>query len=1080
MLRIHHSNRLETLVNRLADNLRLFPASPFEPDIILVQSNGMKRWISMALAQRLAIAANLQFPYPATFIWKMYQAVLPQLPDVSGFTKETLVWRILASFDRLEHEAIFAPLISYLTDADSFQRYQLACRIADLFDQYLVYRPDWISQWEQGQKENWQAALWWRVTSQNELHRVRVQQAFAQKLSNISERPVGFPRRFACFGIASLPIAHLESLLQLANFCQVDFYLLNPCRQYWGMIMAEREIAKANQEQDAESLYLETGNRLLASWGRQGRDFHHLLAEVDAAPDELFEDIPEDSLLHCLQGDILELRNRGGNHTDCSFDTYSRPADITPLAHTDRSLQVHVCHSRMREVEVLFDQLLSLFHHDTSLKADDVIVMTPDIDAYAPSIQAVFSTAEVKHYIPFHIADRGFRWENALIDAFLNLLSLSKSRFSVNQVLALLEIPAIRQRFELTEDDLPLITDWLQQTAVRWGIDGEERQQLGLPATQEHTWKAGMERLLLGFALPGKEQGLFAQILPFDAMEGQNARVMGRLRRFTRKLFALSRQFNEEHAISEWRQILYRVLDDFVAVDEVMEPQRESLCAALDELAASAELATCFNAFPVTVIRAWLERYLANVAKPMGFLAGGITFCTLVPMRSIPFKVVCLIGLNDGAYPRPQRPIDFDLMAKYPRRGDRVRRHEDRYLFLEAILSARDVCYLSYVGSSIRDNSPMPPSVLVSELLDYVRQGFFLEENTGGNPLDVIVTRHPLQPFSPRYFAGDPEKETAVFSYSEMLCAAAQTQGQNMGPRKPLFCNALPEPDDLFSTLDLAQLITFFHHPGRFLLNQRLGIFLREGKELLETCEPFLLEPFVDGKIREELFIRQQVGQTPADILPIVQAQGLLPHGPLGQVSFTKEVSKVKPLLEVWWRFADQNQQEVQVSLNMAGFEITGKLNNVTQKGLVIFHVNPLSARHYLEVWVQHLMLNCIKPHGVALETQWFGLGSGFKLMPVDHPTRTLEELLTLYQQGLRWPLKFFPRTSLAFMEATDKDDPFQKAEQTWKGSEKTWGDAMNPYNQLIFRDASPIDKEFGELAQCVFKPIFAYRQGVA
>jgi exodeoxyribonuclease V gamma subunit len=1084
MLKIHHSNRLESLVNRLAENLRLSPVLTFEPDIILVQSNGMKRWLSMALAQRLSIAANLQFPYPATFIWKMYQAVLPQLPDVSSFTKEILVWRILTCFDTLENEPVFAPLTSYLEDADSFQRYQLACRVADLFDQYLVYRPDWISQWEQGQKENWQAALWRRLTHPNTLHRARVQQAFGQRLEHISEPPAGFPARFSCFGIASLPAAHVESFLQLANFCHIDFYLLNPCRQYWGMIMAEREIAKANQEQDAESLYLETGNRLLASWGRQGRDFHHLLAEVDASPEELFEDIPEDSLLHCLQGDILELRNRGGNHTVCPFDTYSRATSITPLAHNDRSLQVHVCHSRMREVEVLFDQLLDLFARYPSLKADDIIVMTPAIDAYAPSIQAVFSTAEVKHRIPFNIADRDFRWENPLIDAFFTLLSLSKSRFTVNQVLTLLEMPAIRQRFELTEDDLPLITDWLQQTAVRWGVDGEERQGLGLPATHEHTWKAGMERLLLGFALPGKgskENGLFLeQILPFNAMEGQNARVMGRLRRFTRKLFALNKQLNEERDIAQWCSVLHDILNNFIAVDDTTEPERASLCTALDELAASAELARFFKPLPVNVIRAWLERCLAGIAKPMGFLAGGITFCTLVPMRSIPFKVVCLIGLNDGAYPRPQRPIDFDLMAKYPRRGDRSHRHEDRYLFLEALLSAREVFYLSYVGSSIRDNSSIPPSVLVSELLDYVRQGFLLEGNTSGNPLDVIVTRHPLQSFNRHYFVADQANQTAVFSYSEMLCAAAQAQGQQTASRLSLFGDPLPEPAGLFYTLELAQLITFFCHPSRFLLNQRLGIFLREGKELLEICEPFLLEPFADRTIREQLFTRQQTGQTPTDILPIVQAQGLLPHGELGRASFAREAAKVKPLFDAWKRVACQAEQKVEVKLNVAGFELAGRLTHISQGGLVIFHVNPLSARHYLETWIQHLVLNCIKPTGVALETQWLGLGARFKLMPVENPTEILEELLNVYWQGLRWPLKFFPRTSLAFVEAADKDDPFQKAEQTWKGSERNWGDVMDPYNQLVFRDTSPVDKEFAELAERIFKPIFAYRQDLS
>lgn len=1082
MLQIHHSNRLHNLIDRLADNLRTSPAPSLEPETILVQSNGMKRWVSMELARRLGIAAHLDFPYPASFIWRTYQALIPELPDASAFSQETLVWRLLTCFEALDNDPIHAPLHSYLQDADACERYQLACQIADVFDRYLVYRPDWISRWEENtdahHEYGWQTALWRHLVKNNGWHRVRVQQLFSQRLDSLDQRPAAIPARLSCIGIASLPASQLHTLLQLTRFCHMDFYLLNPCRQYWGMIMAEREIAKYKGEHEAEDLYLETGNRLLASWGRQGRDFHHVLTEVDAAPVELFEDIPEDTLLHCLQHDILDLQNRGDNHTVCRFDTYSRPHDSTPLAPSDHSLQIHICHSPMREVEVLYDQLLGLFCQHPSLKASDIVVMTPDIDAYAPSIQAVFATAEPHQRIPFSIADRGFHTEKPVLNAFLTLLALPNSRFDVNQVLTLLEMPAIRQRFELYEEDLPLIGEWLRQTAVRWGVDGQGRAALALPATDQHTWKAGLQRLLLGFALPGKERQLFGTILPFDAMEGQGARVMGRLRRFTRKLFQLNECLDADRTIQEWCTMLQRLFDDFIALDEDTVLEWESLRDALAELCTSATQAEYSGELPLAVVRAWLDRFLAGRVAPAGFIGAGVTFCTLLPMRSIPFKVVCVIGLNDGVYPRPQPLLDFDLMTRYPRRGDRARRSEDRYLFLEALLSAQDVFYLSYVGSSIRDNNPIPPSVLVSELMDYLRQGFYPRDNPAGDPLDCVVTRHPLQPFSRRYFAASATGR--LFSYSAVFCAAAQTQGQKNSQPPPLFTAPLSEPDSTYRSLDLETLTQFFQHPCRFLLQRRLGVELQEGAGLLETREPFVLERFAASAIRKLLFDLQQEGQTPADIFPLVEAKGLLPHGQMGRALYAREVGKVKSLFKVWEQLAGWDTGKLPLTLDHSGFEVTGWLTSVAPQGLLTVHTSSLSARHFVDLWLRHVLLNCVKPAGVGLETTCWGLDGGFSFAPLEHPEAVLDALLALYWQGLQKPLKFFPYSSWVFVQAIEKKekkDPFQLAQVSWEGSDRAWGDAMDAYNHLIFRDHSPITQEFADLAQQVFTPLLAHRR---
>lgn len=1079
MLKVYHSNQLERLIARLADLLTATAgaADPFTPETILVQSNGMRRWVAMQLARRLGICANLQFPYPAAFLWQVYRSLLPAVPETSPFDSGVLTWRLLGLFNDLT-DAVFKPLHDYLERTGPVERYQLACRIADVFDQYLVYRPDWIATWEAGQGDHWQAALWRRLATPDTAHRARLQQSLLAKLDRLQQRPANLPARLACIGIATLPAAYLDTLHRLARFSDIHLFLLNPCRQYWGLILAEREIARRNSETDAEALYLETGNRLLASWGRQGRDFHHLLAEVDAAPEDLFSDVPADNLLHCLQTDILDLHNRGGNATTGDGDTLTQAIAATPLREGDLSLQIHVCHSPMREVEVLHDRLLDLFQQHPHLTAADVVVMTPDIETYAPAFRAVFGAAEREHYIPFSIADRGLPAASSVAAAFLNLLALPGSRYTVNQVMDLLAMPVVYQRFGLGEAELATVTQWLQATAIRWGIDDQRRAALDLPATREHSWQAGLQRLLLGFALPAGERRLYRQVLPFDAVEGSQARILGRLLAFLRALFALDERLATERPVSDWQPLLLALLDDFMATTDELETEREALRLAVETLGQQADLADFRQPLPLAVIRTWLTRTLQAKQGVEGFLGGGVTCCAMVPMRSIPFPVVCLLGLNHDSYPRPQRPVDFDLVARHPRRGDRSRRQDDRYLFLEALLSARQVLYLSYVGSDIRDNTTIPPSVLVSELLDYIRHGFHPRGQPDGDPLPQFVTRHPLQPFSRRYFEG---REPALFSYSQVLCTAAQAQGRGDGVRAPTFAEPLPEPEAEFRRLDYRQLIRFFHQPCRYLLEQRLRLRLQEETGLLADQEPFLLEDFADRTIRETLFDLHHHGGGAAS-LAVVQAKGLLPHGEIGRALYAREQGRVQALLNQLPANAGEEPQRLEVNLMLVGVQLNGWLDRITTAGLHDVTVHALGARQYLDLWIRHLLLNALRPDGVALISTWQGLNGSLVLLPVAAAEHLLEDLLTLYWQGLQAPLKFFPRTSLAFVQASEKQDPWRQARDCWEGSEYTprRGESEDRYYQFVFRDASPLDDEFAALARRIYLPLLASREPLA
>ncbi len=1075
MLTVHHSNRLEILADRLAQLLATPAGSPLAPEWVVVQSNGMARWLSLRIAQQLGVCANLRFPFPAALVWNMFRQILPQVPDTSAYAPEVLAWRLLDLLADLD-DPRFAPVRAWLGDGDDTRRFELARRVADVFDQYLVYRPRWLLDWEAGQGSDftdpdlpWQGELWRRLAAQDGgCHRARLAQDFFERADPNTLAQARLPARLALFGIPVLPPMYLDVFRRLAEVVDVHLFLLNPCQYYWGDIVAERDQAhRAGEDQDPAELYLETGNPLLASLGKQGRDFIDQVAELPGQSLEDWDDPLEtgDSLLQTLQGDILDLRDRGR-------EGVSRVG----VAATDSSVQIHACHSPMREVEVLHDQLLALFQAHPELSPAEVAVLTPDIEQYAPLIEAVFSTAPAPQRIPYSIADRESRAESPLVDGFFALLELAVSRFDANRVLALLETPAVRRRFGLVESDLTLIHGWVRATGIRWGIDSQSRAALDLPAVAEHSWRAGLDRLLLGYALPGGEDRLYGEILPYDAVEGSAAQAMGRLHSFTEALFQLHRRVGERRAPGDWTALLLEWLDAFFAPEGTEQAEAQALRAALEAVAAAAEQGGYREPVALETVLAALEPGLAEAASGGRFLAGGVTFCAMVPMRSIPFQVICLIGMNDGAYPRSHRPADFDLMAAPGRysRGDRSRRADDRYLFLEVLISVRRALYLSFVGNNIRDNSVIPPSVLISELLDLLRRGFHPEHDPDGDVVAQLLTRHPLQAFSHRYFTGD----SRLFSFSGELCEASRVAGRGRAEQASLFGSGLPEPGPEWETVDLDRLIGFFANPTGYLLRRRLNLRLEESEGLVETREPFILDNRQCRELRRWLLERQLNGQDLALALPLARAAGKLPHGQVGETLYQRERAAANLFAQRLRRFLpDPAPEPLSVDLELAGMRLVGRLAGVSPDGLKDFRVDRIRPRDYLALWLRHLVLNCLVPEGVARHSQWLGEDRVAKLAPVAEPQRHLAALLALYRQGLCWPLRFFPRSAWAYAQALEnpKADPLAAARTQWEGNDFVWAERLNAHYRLAFRDLDPLDEEFQRLAETVFKPLLAH-----
>ncbi len=1073
MLKIYHSNRLEHLAAHLAATLQVEPLqSVLAAEVIVTQHQGMARWLSIQLAQVQGISANCDYPLPASYIWSLYRSQLGGVPEHSSFDRSTLAWRLMALLPTLLDEAEFTPLKHYLESGrDQLKQYQLCRYIADTFEQYLIYRPEWIDAWQRGENEGcekqpWQSRLWRAlVADETPVHRASLHQQFMRRAAAGKINLEALPQRLVIFGINSLPPAYLEVLAAVAEQIDVHLFTLNPCLAFWEDITDAKTLARLRQrwqsqgKPDVSEMY-EVGNSLLASMGKQGRDFQRLIHQAQYATEDhdCTVYLDESNLLESIQSDILQLLERGQGGYDAS-----------PVAVDDDSLTIHSCHSPMREVQVLYDQLLQMFEQDPELLPRDIIVMTPEIDSYAPYIEAIFGTASEGRVIPWSIADRSAQAEHPVLSTFLQLLQLPAARMNASEVLAMLEVPSVSRRYGLDEQALQRIRQWVQESGIRWGLDGESRRELDQPADDRFSWQFGLQRLMLGYALPPEEQ-IYQGYLPYIHIEGMEAQWLGKLQRFLADLARLRKRLARSHSPAEWQRLINEILSHFEIESEDEQQAMQLLRSVVHDLSQQTETAGYEEPIPLEVVQDYLKGHLLSPASAHRFLAGQVSFCAMMPMRSLPFKVVCMIGMNDNAYPRTRPPLGFDLMVDNPRPGDRSRRDDDRYLFLEALLSARQRLYISYTGRSIRDNALMLPSVLVSELQDYIEQGFTSE---AGEPIvQQLITEHPLQPFSPRYFKNEPP----LFSYDPVWSSAANVRQKESQPL-PFIDAPLPPAETAQRTLSLHELIRFFNAPTRYFLQQRLGIYLEQSDDGVEDSEPFTLDALQIYQLKQQLLEKSLQEGDLDHYREILKGKAELPAGAFAEVLYDHYSTTTQEFAEGLKAELKAPLEPIELDLEIGEFHLHGWLANVTSDGLQSYRYTKIKAKDRLALWLNHLALCAINPQGVSLTSRHFAEDGVLCFVPVEEPLQQLHLLLQHYWQGLQAPLPFYPESALRYVELINKgkaDEALAKAEELFLGSSYHPGEGADPYLQLVQRDQHPFDGLFIELAEAIYQPLLS------
>ncbi|WP_133471799.1 exodeoxyribonuclease V subunit gamma [Paraglaciecola marina] len=1137
MLYLIQSNKMECLADSLINCLQDSAGqgeSVFEADQVLVQSPGMSQWLKIQIAEKLGIAANIDFPLPSSFIWQLYQAHVEDLPEQSAFTKPNMAWKLMAILPSQFEDAKFASIKQYLKDAPPLKLYQLASKIADVYDQYLVYRPDWINHWEAGfntlpdtddqricEAHPWQPVLWRALVSyskhlgESQFHRANLHDTLLEKLYSQEQTST---KPLMVFGISAMPLQQLEVLKALSSTRDVLIFWFNPSQHYWGDIVDKKtqekakltELAHASKSdvQQIGAEFLDIGNPLLASWGKLGRDYQDMLLGFELQQEDCFIETQPKTLLEHIQTDINNLAFRASTQELDAQELLSNGIQCpkVEIALNDNSLQVHGCHSKVRELEVLHDQLLKRFKDNPSWHPGDVIVMMPDVASYAPFIEGVFGSVESELAIPFAISDRNVGQVSPLIASFLQLMKLHQSRITLSDVLSLLEVPAIQRKFTIELQEFELLQHWLTDAGVRWGWDKQDKARWDLPAEQQNTWVFGLQRLLAGYAISSGElyQGTQEDISAYADIEGQQAVALGKCYQFTGLLLKVLAFCQEQQSLQSKVEQGLTLLEDMYQADESEQTDLQILRETLENL--TAHTAQFPEDIDQDIFVSELQQNIQEKGVGQRFLAGYVNFCTLMPMRSIPFKMVCLLGINDTDYPRQSVPMGFDLMRLAPvKRGDRSRRLDDRYLFLEALLSAREQLYFSYQGFSQKDNSPLAPSILLSELLEYCQHGFSLSgqlsleaEETEKNLLAHLSYHHKLQPFDKAYFDTQANEygHPKTFSFNINQQRIAQQTNQPLTPYafNTLTANSTDEAivanqsDWDANQVTLDELIQFYENPAKaFIMHRWQSRFYSLG-QVSSDEEPFGFDGLdkyilIDRLVQHQLsqFVNQSNQNSKAPIIAQFRAEGRLPTAYTGDLALrplmTQSSDLAKQIVELSQSNADlledssmYQEQNIDIALTLNDTLLTGRIHHLYGPNLLLWRSGKLRSKDRIALYLQWLAL-CAQGGKVILDKGYFlNVGKAYSL-PAIEPQQAAEQLsvwIKYWQLGHTQILHFYPEAAWQWVKTQDVG----KTIKAFEGDNFSKGDADDAHIQRVCPDLNIHFDAFTELSEELLMPL--------
>ena len=1132
---LHRAPRTDQLADALGELLAVPLADPFATEVVVVPAKGVERWLSQRLSDRLGagpgrgdgVCAGVEFRSP----WSLF-AELAGTRDEDPWSPDALVWPLLAAIDHALDESWAAPLAAHLGhglpgeegDLRRGRRFALAHRLARLFASYAIQRPALIADWAAGGSGDglgrpvtedlaWQPPLWRAVAER--VGAPPPHERHAATVAALRESPEAFdlPPRLSLFGHTRLPATEVELLGAIGEQREVHLWLPHPSDALW-QALADLD---GPVERARDRSHDKVGHPLLATFGRDTRELQRSLSGlplVEASADQLprTEGDRPASLLRWLQQDL---------RANAVGDAAGRV-----LEPGDRSVQVHACHGPARQVDVLREVLLGLLEDDPTLEPRDVLVMCPDIETYAPLIEAGFGLGEVvgdgghpAHRLRVRLADRALDRTNPLLAVATRLLDLAGGRAGVGEVLDLAHLAPVRRRFGFRDDDLQQLTDWARETGIRWGFDAPHRADFALEDYVANTWEFGLDRLLTGVAMSQDTGTWLDKTLPLDDVGSGEVELVGRLTEFVHRLRDVTDRLLGSHPVDHWLTVLEDGVEALTAVPsaeawQIGQLQRE--LGRIREAAGAEKPSTAGRGRPgaggdhgravgvlrLPDVRAMLADRLAGRPTRANFRTGTLTIATLVPMRSVPHRVVCLLGLDDGVFPRVGVTDGDDVLARDPVTGERDPRSEDRQLFLDAILAATETLVVTYTGANEYSGQPRPPAVPLGELLDALD---LTATTTDGRPVsEVVRVRHPLQPFDRRNLTRGALVPGRSFSFDRAALAGARAAAAPRVDPPPIRAPLPPAPTD---DLSLEELLGFYRSPVRGFFRDRLDLALPREAEPLSDALPVEIDALTRWSVGDRVLRDLLRGLSPEQARQQEWRRGVLPPGWLGWRLLHDVVTQAGPIAEEAARLRSRPAAQVDIEVDLGdGRRLHGTVPEVYGDRLVAVTYSRLGAGHRLQSWIQLLAL-AASDEDRAWSAFTLGRPSNSRsrtpyatsqLGPLDHTARDLlRDLVRLRDAGLSAPLPLPLKCSLVYARQrrtrASVDDALRKVVWDWRGG-RFPGECSEVEQVAAWGESAPVPgldepphagedfpgetTRFGALALRLWSPLLAAEQG--
>ena len=1064
------SNRLENLAEALIHQQSRLELGPLVTDTILVQSRGMARWLNLFIANRLGIQMNTSYLYPRALIDELLSGLFSESdpPSFLSFSSKGLFWRIYQGLPTWSSNAEALVLKRYLeaeTASGKFlRRYQLAHKLAFHFEQLQLYRPDLIAHWEREKNSrDWRPFIW------NSLHydtpAIPLPALLAQgkeRLKQIDQTPGSWPKSLHIFGISSLPPSFLNFLKDVSQWIPTSIYLTQPSPLYWGDLVSRKKQLKKNPD---DSLY--SGHELLGSFGKQGQDFLNTLIDEEiftSEDSEKFSPPQDGNLLGKIQSDLYQI------------NTPLTEKKESPL---DESFVVKVCHSPKREIEVLKDELLRRFQNEPDLSPDEIIIMAPNIEAYSSAIQSVFGDTDrsAQDHLPYSIADHSTRTSSPVAHSILAFLDLLDSRFTANDVVNFLSIPVVSDRFGFQETEWSQIRTWIHGTAIRWGIDSNHRTEVVGTSFEEYSWDHGINQLVAGYLIHPEKESDWSPLLPYPDMEGDAINLLDRLLEawlFIKQHHSLA---NATLRTSAWLQTIREVVFYLFNSTDAITDDCQLLLDLLSDLRLEIEELEVDDPITLKIIRSILEDRLSQDYQAGSFFSGSMTFCSLKPMRNIPAKFIGLIGLSENAFPRRDLKSEFTQFPDGSRPGDRSLREDDRYLFLESILAARDCLYISYTGIDSQTLEVQPASILVEELLDSLVDHY--EVPGSATIRDAVVTKEPLQAFSPNNF-----QHSCPRSFSLQNLEAANALIGDKLDYETLGTEAISLEDE---SPDLAALTTFqqfYRNPCRFWLSNRIQLEFPYQESQIENSEPIESDGLSEFQWGETILAHPEILSGEHRYL----LANVLPVGGLGDVALDRVSPSAQRMLEESRLAQSSDRRSIHLDIETASLRIQGTLADVGDESYIKTRFGKIRGVDFLSTWIEHLCLSATQKNDSRV-TSLIGRDDRVTFTFEKHAIECLNLLGELFIEGQRTPIPFFTETAYLFAREAilpnkSRLSPIQKAEREFtKYPESGYGQPGESFEQAIqlcFPDPSVVTTgAFEEYALNVFGPAIRNQYGL-